>query len=112
MKKIPILLIALMVISVGFLSGCNEENNSLTDEESIFVGTWKGDGLWDIIAFFSDRTCSHYLDLSGTWEIKDGKLVITEKDGLFKYDYLFTNDDNTLTLTNVVSGNPKEFIRQ
>jgi hypothetical protein len=32
MKKIAILLIALMVVSVGFLSGCNEQTEQTSEE--------------------------------------------------------------------------------
>jgi len=40
MKKTTILLIALMVISVGFLSGCSETNNGVSDNLRIRVDNY------------------------------------------------------------------------
>lgn len=112
MKIIPILLSA-MIICVSFLSGCNENSDSLTDEEKRFVGTWNGSGgVFDVLAFFSDRACLYFFDFSGIWEINDGKLVINVKDGEHTYDYSFSNNDETLTITEVGSVNSWDYIKQ
>jgi hypothetical protein len=102
MRKIAILLIALMVVSVGFLSGCSEKS----DDEK-FIGTWKNtEPSYNIIIFRSDGSGSSS-GLSMSWEIKDGKLVVTILiSGLPHetiYDYVFSDDDQTLTLTDTYS---------
>lgn len=106
----PILL-SIIMICVGILSGCNEEIASLKDEEKRFLGTWKASDL-DIIAFFSDRACSYFNDLSGIWEVKEGKLIIVDKDGKYVFDYSFSNNDELLTITDVESGDSLNFLRQ
>ena len=97
MKKVTILLIALMVISVGFLSGCNEASNILSGEKNKFVGTWKGS--YFSITFFSDGSCS-YSSLGAIWDIKDEKLVITigNNELVYSYDYYFSDDNTKLHL--------------
>jgi hypothetical protein len=110
--KIQIMIISIM-ICVGILSGCNEKSASLTDEERRFVGTWNGNiSVFDVIAFFPDRACSHYSDLSGNWEIKDGKLVITVKDAEYTYDYSFSNNDDVLTIKEIASEISRVYRRQ
>ena len=108
MKKTIILLIVLMVISVGFLSGCNEsEGDSQSSEENRFVGTWKTNNVYmtlgTTMTFFSDGTCSYVL--APNYEVKDEKLVFfMHPDGdkiQYFYDYSFSDNDTKLTLTSV-----------
>ena len=107
MRKEVMLLIALMVISVGFLSGCNE---SIIDEVSDkFIGTWGSQEGYQpiIITFFSDKTCS-IEDLNGetvygTWEISEEKLVMTLKGQTVIFSYSFYSEDTILSLTEVSS---------
>jgi len=110
--KIQILLITMM-ICVGLLSGCNETSVSLTDEEKRFVGTWNGNTtIFNVIAFFPDRACSYLFDLSAIWKIKDEKLVIKAKQGEFTYDYSFSNNNDTLIITYIESGESWIYRRQ
>jgi len=119
-KKIAILLIVLMVVSVGLLSGCNE----LTRDKR-FVGTWKGSGIilgikYDVgLTYLSNGTYSIGLTVlgattpeSGSWEIKDNKLVLTNDQGMKTYNYVFSNNDNSLILTSTTIDLRFELIKQ
>ncbi|UCD13315.1 MAG: hypothetical protein JSW60_07090 [Thermoplasmatales archaeon] len=103
-KWFIIVVTAVLLLAVG-LSGCNEVTNSYPSEESRFVGTWEQREYLSI-TFFLDETCSWLGNISGKWEIKDGKLEITfvEYGDIHVYDYSFSNNDNSLTLTNVKGG--------
>ena len=110
-KHLIILSVALLLICVG-LSGCNE-NNPLASEESRFVGTWQGtsvimgtSGGNAAITFLSDGTFSLSLSMmpgSGTWDIKDNKLVLTGAGGILTFSYVFSSSDKALTLTSTTS---------
>ena len=110
MKVLPLLLI-IMMISVVVLSGCEEENPPLTNEEKRFLGTWKGPTI-HVMAFFPYRACSFHSDFSGYWEVKDGKLIIELKYGTVILDYIFSEDDSILTITEEASGYTGDYIRQ
>lgn len=110
MKFIPILLI-IMMISVMVLSGCEERNPPLSKEEKRFLGTWKGPTI-HVLAFFPDRACSYHSDFSGYWEVKDGKLIIELKYDKLNLDYIFSENDSILTITEKVSGYTGDYIRQ
>ncbi|EMR73054.1 hypothetical protein MBGDN05_00766 [Thermoplasmatales archaeon SCGC AB-539-N05] len=104
MRKIAILLIVLMLIGVGFLSGCTETNV----RDSRFVGEWKDIDIeypQNTLTFFSDGTCL-YSNLSSSWEIKDSNLVITTptfgQEAKNTFSYVFSNNNQTLILTNVI----------
>lgn len=118
MKKIVILLIALMVISIGMLSGCNESTGDiLSSEEKRFVGTWKttdpvGNNI--AITFFSDRTCAGFV--YPNYEVKDEKIVFSmyvegNKIQLI-FDYSFSDNDIILTLTSVDTGKSDIYTKQ
>ena len=96
MHKKGMLLIAVMVISTGLLSGCT---GNPFDPATKFVGTWKDSSGMVVLVFFSDKTVNSPVSGEhGTYEIKDGKLVITGAEGESIYNYSFSNDDTTLTL--------------
>ena len=69
------------------------------DDFDKFIGAW-GEGETVSITFFSDGTYSSGGD--GTFELSDGKLVLTNLGDTFEYS--FSDDDNTLTLTNIDTG--------
>ena len=91
MKKITILLIALMIIGVGFLSGCNEENTPKTGDTRIIsiepIGGKYNASLIYIQRYFEDE--SNWFD---TTEIRYIKNDI-EYSGIIKFD-----EDSTLKL--------------
>ena len=72
----------------------------LNSEKNKFVGTWKEGNATFI--FFSDGTGSIPEGVSTTWDIKDGKLVITTSNQLSTYTYMysFSNNDKHLSLSN------------
>ena len=78
MKKLVIIGIIALLVSVG-LSGCT--NNPLNVEKNKFVGTWTAGSpiVSYSFTFFSDGTGS-MSGLSMTWDIKDGKLVMTSSE--------------------------------
>jgi len=64
-----------------------------------FIGAWS-EGETVSITFSSDGTYSSGGD--GTFELSDGKLVLINLGDTFEYS--FSDDDNTLTLTNIDTG--------
>jgi len=100
-KQLVIIGIVALLITVG-LSGCT--NNPFDYEKNRFVGTWTQQGVLipETHTFFSDGTCSVGV-VSGTYDIKDGKLVETLANGQMTvtWTYSFSNDDTILTLTQV-----------
>lgn len=114
-KQIVIFGIIILLIIVG-LSGCFENNQSNeNNEKNRFVGTWMLPGnvvnLTD--TYFSDGTFTENVGGSGTYDIKDGKLVKTYTNGNSRaYSYSFSNNDKTLTLTRVGSSYPEVYTKQ
>jgi|GEM_PF-3374734 len=122
MKKMVILLIALMVIGVGFLCGCN--NQSITgNDASSFIGTWKPDQVlmgasgyeetWE----FKSNGDVEIIVYEGSqpltpdvlnWETKDNILYVKLPEGSdipagsipsINGSYQFTNNGNSFTWT-------------
>ena len=93
-NKIIVIGITFVLVSLG-LCGCSEQNK--------FVGEWiDNDG--DTHHFFSDGTfnsISGSQTQSGSWEVKDNKLVITVQGQSLTYSYSFSNNDNTLKLSGI-----------
>lgn len=108
-KKILSVVVMLVLLAVLF-AGCNGQSS----EENKFVGTWEA-SEYNVITFFSDGTCSGGVPGS-KYEIKDGKLVFLMYSGgnefSYAYDYSFSNDDKTLTLTSVNIGNTVVYTKQ
>ena len=100
-KQLIIIGITLLLLAVG-LSGCNEDGNTVNTEKNKFVGTWQNTtlGFTTTITLFSNGTCK-VMTGNGTWDLKDGKLVITLRvnDKSTTYTYAFFNNDRTLSLT-------------
>ena len=116
MKNKTLVIVISIILWTILFSGCNEKeiNNNITpSEEDRFIGTWKSERGALTITFFSDDDCS-FFGLSGYWEIKDEKLVITtyEVEQNIIYDYSFSNDDKTLTLTEGKKGGVSVFTKQ
>jgi hypothetical protein len=111
-KKLIAIGIVLVFLMVGF-SGCT--NNPLDIERNKFIGTWtciKGASKGTSITCFSDGTGS-LVFMSMIWSLKDGKFVISYDSAVsIAYNYLFSNDDNQLTLTAVGSSTSEVFVKQ
>jgi len=121
MKKQFELLGVLAILFTVELSGCNQVSNTINPEKNKFVGTWQGKtsditGVHNItIILFSDGTSS-FKGFSGTWDLKDGKLVIEITTGMgsgtFVFNYTFSNNDRTLTITAMDTGTILELEKQ
>jgi len=108
MKKIAILLIVLMMVSVNFLSGCNKGNKNETNamKEKI-LGIWlanattgPGKGSTGIYTFYSNGSFLASSD-SQTWGIFDityKQLNMSAEDTTYSYNYTFSENDNKVTL--------------
>ena len=100
-KQLLIIGITLLFLAVG-LSGCNQANNPLNSDKDKFVGTWNVNayGQTGTYVFYSNGTLVvSDAPRSLTWEIKDGKLVITDQLPVTS-SYYFTNDDKRVVLIN------------
>lgn len=105
-KKLIILGIILIIITVGF-SGCTEKDNTDTENNvqgnNRFVGTWKDDRLSDAIFIFLSDGSGMWAGDTMLWVANDTKLEITitspESEIKNIYDYNFSNNYQTLTLT-------------
>ena len=97
MNRHPIILgIIVLLICVG-LSGCNGIGGN--NELNRFVGKWKSNDIPTVMMFNSDRTC--YIGAGrGTYKLEHDSLVVDLDQGVSViYEYQFSNDNNTLTLT-------------
>ena len=114
-KQIVIMGVAILLF-IG-LSGCNEVSNTIHPENNKFVGTWSGTvpalGIDEIsIQLFSNSTFT-IGTLCGAWNIEDDKLVLTFDDGgLLVYLYIFSNNDKTLTVTDIDTEVTSELTKQ
>ena len=96
----------ILLAVVGF-SGCEELMGSTAlTENDILVGTWMTDSYYDTITLYSNGKCRKFR-YDGTWSLENGKLVIMYSIAVGKeqyryiYDYYLSNDNNTLTVTNI-----------
>ena len=104
MKKHLIIVFITIALFIVCLSGCinfnvNEKDNSLSDIEKRFVGTWFQD-TDHFFTLFSDKTGS-WVRESCTWDLKEGKLVIDIENDRYVPEYYFIDED-TLKLTSTV----------
>lgn len=99
-------LISASLIAVVVMSGCTEQFVS----DNRFVGSWRGTSnvMAPPFTCFSDGSfISGYLTSfveSGEWNIKYGKFVVYSDYGMASYSYSFSEDGNTLVLTNTNNG--------
>ena len=100
MKKELIVIGIVTVLVIVGLSGCNENTTSLETEKNRFIGTWfSSTGHPSTLEFFNYGKCTY--GYNGTWDIVHGKLFInlTSISLESTYNYTFSNNDKTLTLT-------------
>ena len=103
-KKIKLLIITVLFVCAG-LTGCFEGNNEI-NEVNRFVGSWEFRDVnpemffGEYVTFFSNSTVLINNTIEGTYEIKDGDLVIKTLDGSMRYvyEYSFTYYDRILKL--------------
>ena len=119
-KQLVIVGIIVILLTVG-LSGCTNDiiNNNLKTDIDKFIGSWNGtatttQGTYNItMTFLSDKTYSAGLGIgdsiidrgSGSWDIKDGKLITYPKDkDMSVSNFQFSNNEMSLTITNIDTG--------
>lgn len=106
MKKITILLVALIILSVCLVSCSNSKaiQNKLCASEWEF--NWEGLQV-DTYTFNSDGTYELTIESAlvgdieqtGTYTISDGKIELVRDSDSYKSELTYTYSDNTLTLT-------------
>jgi len=110
-KGILVLIISIFVVNV--LCGCINENKKTNaiDIKTKFVGKWNSDS--ESITFYSDGTYVS-TNSNGTFELKDDKLLLQDQvnSEAYEFTYSFSNNDNTLTLTNLADGSLIILIRE
>jgi hypothetical protein len=107
-------LVSVIVAFSNFENG-GENSLVLSDEEKI-IGTWKytetyeGQTIVGFFNFLSDKSCEYSASadgntqtLSGSWDINGNNLVLSfEGVETETTDYVFSDDNETLTLTDSV----------
>lgn len=109
MKKLH-LIFGLVILFTIFLSGCNGNSDNIIR----FTGEWEGVSIFEnttinvTFTFYTDKTAKeisegyhvHWFDFT----IKDSNLYLTLSDfpeaGPIIYNYKFSNNYNSLTLSN------------
>jgi len=108
MKKQLIITGAILILLTVALSGCNTSTPN-PDKPKFLGGTWYGPG--HSLTFQEDGSYLTAGIETGTWELKQVGRLELHYTGIsdhvietFVYDYVFSNDNNTLTLTDVDTG--------
>lgn len=106
-----VIIIILSIVSFDFIGYIYKITKT---EESRFVGTWKNEKSGTLI-FYSDGTIVLGI-IEGTYELKDGKLVIRALSGevnlVSVYDYYFSENDTKLNLIDINSGITTTYTKQ
>lgn len=112
MKKVFFIIGTVVFLLIVGMSGCVEEAIDIDTEEMLrFVGLWEASET-DTFVFTASGAC-RYVTTSGTYSIENGQLVIALKNGVDRtYDYVFSDDDATLTLKNVDIGDTTAYKKQ
>ena len=85
-KNLFVVAIVLVILLVGF-TGCEELSDVVPSEEDRFIGYWENKTGIFTITFFSDGECQYH-GMDYLWEIKEGKLKLTDVIGEIRYyDY-------------------------
>mgnify|MGYP001604984343 CR=1 FL=1 len=124
MKKQLMIVGIIVILLTVELSGCNE-NTSKLDEEKI-IGTWTKRDMYNgsirsnSYIFYINKTFKvvssykdEFLNVNGTWNITDNKLIMISEDKTVTADYKFSelNKNKILTLTDK-SGNSVDFVKE
>jgi hypothetical protein len=123
MNKPIILVIPLLIVSIGLLSGCAREGyDPYTKAEDIekIVGTWYSETINEtLVIIYDTQNGWHYegrIIINSTnynFSLYYGKIHIKGIDtNNSTYKYSFSDNDNILTLTNVRSGISIEYTKQ
>ena len=118
-KQLELILIFTILISIG-LSGCDQVGNPSNSETDKFVGGWRSTvpeySAW-LTVFYSNGTVvtsDSATTINGTWDVKDGKITIkmSDDEAPLAYTYSFSENNTTLTLISISSGETSVFTKQ
>ena len=127
MRKIPIIIIALITLIAGLLSGCTQDSNTgleNSNDTDYIIGSWINitnsinstgvneplervfnftDNMFNYSFYTKRGSNRYYSSFDGTYELKDGNLIITNTTRAspvkITFKYSFSNNYTTLTLT-------------
>jgi len=112
---VALVIVFITIIVYSYFEQAKEQvSNVLNSDKDRFVGTWQNttQDVSTIIDFFSNGTCKYDI-VSGTWDVKDAKLVIAfSNDYSRTYDYKFSDNDRTVSLTQTTVGVAQVFTKQ
>ena len=101
--KLLVGIVVMLCVSVG-LSGCTDDGTDNTNMDfDKFIGTWGYGSESNLLkyTFYENGTYTHGTT-NGTWELDNGQLVLYGFAKL-RYNYEFSDNDNTLSITIVGS---------
>ena len=102
--EIAVITIIFLTVTVG-LCGCEEVDKR-------FIGTWKANRIeYPTITFYSDKKYS-MPGINGTWDIKNGLLILKNNNIVENYKYNFSGNNYLLTLTGVNEGIDRLYIKE
>ena len=111
-----VIILVLVSVYVVFSNNSDKEDSSVLSDEEKIIGTWRytesyeGQTIVGIFTFLEDKSCEFYAStggneqtLSGSWDI-DGNNLFLSFEGVETEttDYVFSDDNETLTLTDSV----------
>ncbi len=103
--KNKILNIGILITIIILFCGCIDNKGTVVDKEKgKFIGTWKTNQDLTLI-FYEDDTCrmEGLFNGPGEWYLENNTIFITLKfeggKNYMSYNYSFSDDENTLILT-------------
>jgi hypothetical protein len=113
-KQLVIMGTFAILVCVG-LSGCNQISNIFLTDEDKLVGTWNSEGIWldvpTVLVFSSNGALKIEVKIGtmnfslsdGKWDINVGILTMELEDLIpqTNYTYHFSEDNKTLTITDI-----------
>ena len=111
-----LVLVSVYIVFSRFNDNSDKENNSVLSDEEKIIGTWRytesyeGQTIVGFFSFLEDKSCEYSASadgntqtLSGSWDINGNSLVLSfEGVETETTDYVFSDDNETLTLTDSV----------
>jgi hypothetical protein len=100
--EIAALLILLISFSLILFSGCINDENNKQNEKDLFLGTWTAEDINLSYIFYKNNTYRYKIgtnDVLGSWKINNSQLNLTLAGNSELFNYSFTDDKKSLTLT-------------
>ncbi|MEA2055232.1 MAG: PsbP-related protein, partial [Candidatus Thermoplasmatota archaeon] len=106
-----------MIESFKIIDNNEQDDGSSYSDFDKLIGTWTTDdedAILSSVIFYQDGASSSSKG-DGTFEVSDGELVTDYYDvggGVYTFEYSFSDNDNTLTLTDVTMGKIAVYTKQ